>query len=451
MNVKSQKILILSFIVALLLFLTACGGGGGGDDGGSSAIVYSGPEGQASITQDNAQDLTVRAYQNSSSSLGIQVSGVQQAAAASGVPRMGRPYALLISDQMASVLDTVRSFDGGETLIMGTDLSGTEEITGSCGGQATITMNVNDETGDFSGNVQYDSFCEAGAVIDGRVNFSGKLDDDESTLSFDATFDALTVRLCDESMTSTGRMSMSVPFFSPTYDMTVDMLVKDNDSGKVYWINDVAMRVMEASTYTEITESGRFYDPDYGFVELTTTSPVRIYDGDFWPSRGVVVVEGSSGLAGGSTRARLTMLDSSTYRIQADTNGDGGYDYEAVESWPDESLCLDTGGDGTFSSPVPVSINQPYAKTISAEGSNYYSFVTGSAGTYTIALTNVTRGVDLDWDLLDADGRVIRSCVNDVPSGEEICSVILPGNSRYILLVDNYSGAANFTLTISGA
>ena len=441
--IMHNKILMCGCLI-ISLWLTACGGGG---NGSSNNIAYNGIRSQAIITQDNAQDLAFRAYTNSSSSLGIQVTGARNAPITSNASAGGRPYILLISERIKPVWNSVRSSGSSKILLIGTDLSGTEEMSGSCGGTATITTNINDETGDFSGNVQYESFCEAGIVVNGRVEFSGKINDNDE-LSINATFEQLTVRLCGESVTSTGELKMSMQIYSSTYSAEADMLVKNDNTGKIYWINDVAMNVTEGSTYTEITQSGRIYDPDYGYVQLTTESPVRIYDGDFWPSSGIILIEGDNGIAGGSTRAKMTMLNTSAYRIEADTDGDGFYDYDTVENWPDESLCIDTGGEGSFSSPIPISIDQSHRKTIAAEGTNYYSFVTENSGTYTIALTNVTPGVDLDWDILDSSGDTIDYCMNDLPSGDEVCSVSLSGNTRYILLVDNYDGEASFTIRI---
>jgi hypothetical protein len=93
----------------------------------------------------------------------------------------------------------------------------------------------------------------------------------------------------------------------------------------------------EGTGYVEVEIiSGRYYDPDYGYVEVYTEGPLRIDDGDDWPSDGVLVVTGDTGIAGGSTMARLTALSSTTYQVEADTNGDGTYDWDSgVLYWAD--------------------------------------------------------------------------------------------------------------------
>ena len=77
--------------------------------------------------------------------------------------------------------------------------------------------------------------------------------------------------------------------------------------------------------------SGRYYDLDEGYVVVSTDSPFRVYDGDDWPSEGVLVVTGD-----GSTKARLTVLTSTTFRVEADTDGDGSYDFDSGDlNWSD--------------------------------------------------------------------------------------------------------------------
>ena len=118
--------------------------------------------------------------------------------------------------------------------------------------------------------------------------------------------------------------------------MTMTMLLKDNNTKKVYKVKDYIMTLTEEVDYVDVEISGTYYDPDYGYVTVATTTPLRIYWGDTYPSAGVLVVTGNTGTAGGSTKARLTALSSTTYQVDADTNGDGIYDWNSgVLNWSD--------------------------------------------------------------------------------------------------------------------
>jgi len=82
--------------------------------------------------------------------------------------------------------------------------------------------------------------------------------------------------------------------------------------------------------------SGRYYDPDEGYVVVSTEEAFVIYDGDDWPLQGVLVITGDTGSEGGRTKARLTVLTSTTFRVEADTDVDGSYDWDSgVLDWSD--------------------------------------------------------------------------------------------------------------------
>jgi hypothetical protein len=83
-----------------------------------------------------------------------------------------------------------------------------------------------------------------------------------------------------------------------------------------------------------MTISGDFYYPDYGYVSLTTEQTLIIDASTMTPTSGVLVVSGENGSAGGPTRARLTCYSSGQFQVEADTNGDGEYNWtSALLSW----------------------------------------------------------------------------------------------------------------------
>ena len=89
------------------------------------------------------------------------------------------------------------------------------------------------------------------------------------------------------------------------------------------------MNLTAGIDYLEFEVSGYYYDPDYGYVVISTSIPFVIYVGDYGPSVGVLVITGNTGIAGGSTKARFLALSSMTYQVEADTNGDGTYDWNS--------------------------------------------------------------------------------------------------------------------------
>ena len=114
--------------------------------------------------------------------------------------------------------------------------------------------------------------------------------------------------------------------FDSTTTVTMDMMVQDNYTSRICRVEGYQMIVTDHGTYAEVDFSGRFYDPDYGYVDLQTTSTFLVNNSDEYPHSGVLVLTGETGTAGGPTRARLTALSSTTCQVQADTDGGGYYD-----------------------------------------------------------------------------------------------------------------------------
>jgi hypothetical protein len=105
----------------------------------------------------------------------------------------------------------------------------------------------------------------------------------------------------------------------------------------VYWVKNNQIIVTEGNGYIEIQMSGDYYDPDYGYAVLSTEAPIKIYDGENYPSSGVLVVTGEAGSGDCNTGARLEFFPSLTYHVTADTYGDCVYDdYDSgVLIWQD--------------------------------------------------------------------------------------------------------------------
>ena len=94
---------------------------------------------------------------------------------------------------------------------------------------------------------------------------------------------------------------------------------------EVCWANNYSMTVTDGLGYEEISFTGRFYHPDYGYVSVTTPTPFRINDGAIWPYQGVLLVTGAGG-----AQARLTAGAALDYRVEADTDGNGDFsDYDS--------------------------------------------------------------------------------------------------------------------------
>lgn len=214
-------------------------------------------------------------------------------------------------------------------------VSGT--IPGDCGGNASYTIDVDEGTGDFSGTMAFNGYCSEGVTLTGSTSFSGKIDlNTEVFLQFSLSFDTVTATSDSDSFTISG--SINFNYQASPLTVTMDIRLRDNSTGKVYWVNNYSISFVGGPGYVEFVVSGRYYDPDYGHVIIPIITTFRIFDGDLWPSEGVFIVEGDTGIAGGSTMAQLTFHSSNTCEVDGDTNGDGTYDWNSgILDWEDSS------------------------------------------------------------------------------------------------------------------
>jgi hypothetical protein len=336
---KSVSLDILALATLASLFIAGCGSSGGGDGGGggTSGLSYSGLTSAAIIEDTNASELAANAY--SSGNRGLVFGALGGAAFNGPDPQPAGPGRLLMIDIIRIFHHSLEDIDFSAAAAQNsasTLYTAEDTISGACGGHGSYAIQVNDATGVFSGSLTFSSYCEEDISINGKTTFSGTVNlDTEELESFSMRFDSITGTSRSESFTLDGDVDVVVGGVAAV--MTMDMLIKDNALDKVYRIEDYHLTVSEEWSYTSVQASGRFYDPDYGYVTLSTESPLLIHSNDDYPASGRLVLTGKIGSDGGPTRARLTALSADTCQVEADTDGDGSYnDYDSgVIFWDD--------------------------------------------------------------------------------------------------------------------
>ncbi len=318
---KDLKVLF-AIIFAFMGF--NCGGGGGGGNGGGG-ITYTGITTQAAIESVNAEDLSTGAYKGGAMGTALSLGAVLQ-------PVIDRPYYLdvaMILEEAISQIDINAPLGIVPAGAIVTD-SGT--IPGQCGGSALYAIEADNVTGNFSGTLNFSGYCSQGVMVTGGANISGQYDlQNDRFIQFALSSDSMSVTFGSDSITA--RMSISFNYQTSPATVTMSIHVKDSKDGKVYWV-DYSISLWKTSNYVDVYASGRYYHPGYGYVLVSTPTNFRIYSGNNWPSQGVLILDGKTGIAGGSTKARLTVISSTTYQVEADTNGDGVYDWNSgILSW----------------------------------------------------------------------------------------------------------------------
>jgi hypothetical protein len=306
---------VLLSCVIIFGFVSIIGSGGGGGDGGSaqSQITYTGLTTQAQITDTNLVALSSGAVGAGLTGSSFSGTGAIEKTADGHIESF-KTLRIAQALKDAALQVDLSSIPGPP--FVGATSSGTDP--GPCGGTVSYSLQYNDATGVFSGRFTFNSYCDTGVTISGRTTVSGTINTGTSTIE-DIRFDFTS--LSDGSSTLDGYLD--IDFTVSPIRIGFDALFKDGATSKVYWVSNFVIYITIGANYVDVNlSSGAYYDPDYGYVTITTPTPFRVYNSDFWPSDGVIVVAGA-----GNTKARLTTTDNTQCQIDADLDGDDTYEW----------------------------------------------------------------------------------------------------------------------------
>jgi len=307
------------FTVVIALTLVACGGGGGGGSGGDSSISYTGSKDPAVIDTTNAKTMA-------ESSVGGSQTGVVFGVESDNQESQPNLTIIGVSKILSS---SVRNIEMNDSVAVLTGAIINVSETDPClnGGSLSFNLSLNDVTGEFSGTFNFNNCTEGGTTISGSMNASGTINlstGDITQLTF--SMNSVTVVSGSESLTMSGTISTS--FSGSSFTMTMDVLFKDNASGSVVWFENLSISATDNISHLEMSISGRFYHPDYGYIDIVTNQAFLINYSDLNPFLGVMTIIGANG-----SSARLTVIDNTQYTLEVDEDGDGFYETVTMENW----------------------------------------------------------------------------------------------------------------------
>ena len=342
-NLRGFAAVLLYALFSVSLIACGSGGGGGGDGSGSSnsggggtaGISYAGSTNQATITDSNAVDISTSVYQSGSTGTALGSMGVVY----TDDRQIGHSRSLLLSQTLKHALLQIDVTSASGASFSGTVVTDSGTIPGACPGtpgSASYSESYDNVTGNLSGSLSFHSYCSEGVRISGNANYSGHVNVYTARMmQLSISFNSLTASSGSDSFTADGNISFN--FSVSPVTTTISLLMRDNSTSQVCKIENLRMALTEGSNYVDVSiTGGRFYHPDHGYVDVVTSNALRIYNGNDWPSQGVLICMGNTGFGGGSTKARLTALSSMQYKVEADTTGDGLYDYNSGPlNWSD--------------------------------------------------------------------------------------------------------------------
>ncbi len=297
-------IAIFGFL-ALLGGLAACGSGGGGNDGGGIEIPYSytGSTDQAVITADNAIAIVehLDSYGYSTEPIEVAFDIIDEAG-------------LLTDPRYIPYL----------------------RIAGICGGYYILKFQFNKSTDSFTGNVKFVDYCvdwwDNNLYLTGTVPFDGSLVETQETFTFNLnlTVDDISSQTGDDSLTFTYGTEIYDYFSTSTEESenyNFNYVLRDNNNQyKTYWADNTELMsnyVYDVSP-NEFTLGGRFYDNDYGFVDIETAGTIIVSPDN--TKIGVIFIFGKE------SKAKLTFNADGSTILEVDADDDGFFDDGSFET-----------------------------------------------------------------------------------------------------------------------
>ena len=337
-----SRLLMLIAPTAILVSLIFGGCSGSGDSDGPSGIQYTGLTTQATIDENNAERLAFGAYAGGDMGIVMDPRSLAQKETRS----IDHSPILTVSETIEKSILKIDVNAALDSAFYSAIRISPVFIDGNCGGSAWYTVWIDPQssavwsgTAVFTGEFDFDKYCEEDVIISGTSSISGIVNYWSEQDGFDVkyfigefiefkmSFDPLKLTVEGDPLTVKGSITYN-NIQTSVVDVDMDLLMQGNTS-KVYWAENYYLYINKASRHKDVYIIGRYYDPDYGWVDVESTTDFRIYDGEDWPSSGVLNVEGDTGTYGGSTMARLTNYSCGACIVEADTVGEGSYNYNS--------------------------------------------------------------------------------------------------------------------------
>jgi len=391
----------ITLIICLTAFLTGCSGGGSSAQSGTlvdPAPAYKGATTKAVPSEANAEALAMGGF--GSTDIAATMRSVTKTADSGAPEATAFPPVL----QLAQILkQSIRRMDlphkaslsraaaPSAPLAKTVGRPSNYQIPGENGGTASYSMEVNDATGNFYGTVVYQDFTTNAVVVNGTTQILGTFDTNlQSLRNLTLSFQSLTLYPATRNngvaiITLTGSMAWALNASLTTETLAMNLVQANPAAGKTYWFKNYDLVTSYTGNGITQTISGRYYDHDHGYVDLTTQTPLYTDQGVQYPSQGTLDFTGEAG-----RWVRLNFL-ASTLQIEADTDGNNIADWQVERPNNPTPLYGPYSISGTVTGGTSglqgVTVTLGSTATVSTDATGNYTFSGLMDGTYVITPT----------------------------------------------------------------
>lgn len=308
MKMREMRRLAGAVCVTMMLCLLASCGGGGGDQPVDKS-KYTGTTTRASISTTNAVAFTSDAFAAGSIGSSSNIIGVMvENDTSPGGKTTTLPEVALVAREGIAQAATQKAAATSLTAV-----AASSTVYGAVGGSAAVSMELNETTGNFSGTMTFNNYQNAagGPTITGSVHMTGIYNQTSGR------YDSITIACSPLSATTAkgtatiyGTFTFSVDATGETLKMSCTVSVNASPN---YWVKDWTYTFSSGGT---LTITGVYYHPAYGYVEVTTPTPLNVSSLYGTPTTGVFQAAGAH-----CSKARLTFT--ATGSTVTATGGDG--------------------------------------------------------------------------------------------------------------------------------
>lgn len=320
----------------LILIVCGCSSGGEGLSVGSAAQTgsvidptssFTGASNAALVTSENAEDLALGGFYGARTGgvIGTIGSGMAKSTvSAAGIPARELVQNLKLATRRLAIpkkaeeLRQSQAAGGGGKVLKRSAIS---QVAGDNGGVASYSLEINDTTGSFAGSVNFQSYTSGSTTFNGICDMQGSFDANRQEVAqLTISFKSLSMRQSSEYVLI-GNISWTFAYSSSSESMDMNMVLKDVANSKAYWFKNYKVVTIYGSSSLTQSLTGRYYDHDFGYVDLSTESGMVADYGASWPR------EGTLNSSASGRWVKLIFL-ATTYKVQAETNGDGVADWQ---------------------------------------------------------------------------------------------------------------------------
>ncbi len=263
-------------LVLSIAALSACGGGGGGGPAASGGgVVYTGVTTPATVTNTNANALAGNVTGSTKTTGTVSVTGA--VAASSNTPRVSRIMPL-ISSKVNQVTGNAVT-NAGVVYGAATPVSGTSPCAVS--GAVSYSGSIDNVTGAGSVSFTFSQCVEAAGTLSGGMTVTVNGYDLVNSVITDASVSFASLSFNDSVATVImgGTFTDVLNQTTSTRTQTANFIAVDNASGKQVKLQNYQVVTVLAPNWSlplsyTLQSSGRVFDSSYGYIDVSTTSPL---------------------------------------------------------------------------------------------------------------------------------------------------------------------------------